>query len=311
MTTVDIATDPRVDAVATAVASLVEEINDLRERAEHYQTERDQMWDATGIGRDQDVEFVAGGIRGMVDTARVARTQLRPQLARAEADAAELRAELERLRAEQDLARCRVCGCTDEQACDGGCTWVEDPRGMGDLCSTCLPDVEGLEALRDGLTARHVVPGDNPVVDALAAIDGARAERDARNSVLKDVIAQREQAIRTREIAGTEAARALKRTEQARDAFRESAVNYAAEVAERDAELERLRAEFKSLQVNADASIRMAHASARDHEIQVNLAHAEIERLRSAVAEIADGSPLPEVKRALRAVLHPQEAGRG
>jgi hypothetical protein len=27
---------------------------------------------------------------------------------------------------------CRVCGCTDERACEGGCTWVED-----DLCSKC------------------------------------------------------------------------------------------------------------------------------------------------------------------------------
>jgi hypothetical protein len=30
------------------------------------------------------------------------------------------------------LRRCRVCGCTDEQPCVGGCTWVSD-----DLCSAC------------------------------------------------------------------------------------------------------------------------------------------------------------------------------
>lgn len=29
--------------------------------------------------------------------------------------------------------RCRVCGCTDENACPGGCYWVED-----DLCSRCV-----------------------------------------------------------------------------------------------------------------------------------------------------------------------------
>jgi len=29
---------------------------------------------------------------------------------------------------------CRVCGCTDDQACEGGCHWVED-----DLCSSCAP----------------------------------------------------------------------------------------------------------------------------------------------------------------------------
>ena len=32
------------------------------------------------------------------------------------------------------VRRCRVCGCTDDQACEGGCYWVED-----DLCSSCAP----------------------------------------------------------------------------------------------------------------------------------------------------------------------------
>ncbi len=31
-----------------------------------------------------------------------------------------------------DGPRCRVCGCTDNNACPGGCYWVED-----DLCSKC------------------------------------------------------------------------------------------------------------------------------------------------------------------------------
>lgn len=31
---------------------------------------------------------------------------------------------------------CRVCGCTEENACTGGCSWVDDPEG-GDLCSRC------------------------------------------------------------------------------------------------------------------------------------------------------------------------------
>jgi len=31
-----------------------------------------------------------------------------------------------------DVSTCRVCGCTDMEACEGGCTWVED-----DLCSKC------------------------------------------------------------------------------------------------------------------------------------------------------------------------------
>lgn len=28
---------------------------------------------------------------------------------------------------------CRVCGCTEERACEGGCTWV-----AADLCSACV-----------------------------------------------------------------------------------------------------------------------------------------------------------------------------
>lgn len=41
---------------------------------------------------------------------------------------------------ESDVATCRGCGCTEDAACEGGCTWVPDPLMMGDLCSTCLPD---------------------------------------------------------------------------------------------------------------------------------------------------------------------------
>lgn len=29
---------------------------------------------------------------------------------------------------------CRICGCTDEEACDGGCAWVQ---GDPDLCTSC------------------------------------------------------------------------------------------------------------------------------------------------------------------------------
>jgi ParB family chromosome partitioning protein len=33
---------------------------------------------------------------------------------------------------EAEIAQCRVCGCTEYCACEGGCSWVED-----DLCSAC------------------------------------------------------------------------------------------------------------------------------------------------------------------------------
>lgn len=48
---------------------------------------------------------------------------------------------------EADIPVCRVCGCTDDNACPGGCCWVEDPEGLGDLCSACFarmyPGMEG------------------------------------------------------------------------------------------------------------------------------------------------------------------------
>jgi ParB/RepB/Spo0J family partition protein len=40
--------------------------------------------------------------------------------------------------ATQEVATCRICGCTEDHACEGGCSWVNDPEGIGDLCSKCL-----------------------------------------------------------------------------------------------------------------------------------------------------------------------------
>ena len=34
---------------------------------------------------------------------------------------------------DQDDRRCRVCGCTQFNACPGGCYWIEE-----DLCSQCV-----------------------------------------------------------------------------------------------------------------------------------------------------------------------------
>ena len=36
---------------------------------------------------------------------------------------------------EEKERTCRVCGCTEESACEGGCSWVEE-----DLCSACVND---------------------------------------------------------------------------------------------------------------------------------------------------------------------------
>lgn len=45
----------------------------------------------------------------------------------------ELLTVLEEIKQDMDVHRCRVCGCTDDHACPGGCYWVEK-----DLCSACL-----------------------------------------------------------------------------------------------------------------------------------------------------------------------------
>lgn len=36
--------------------------------------------------------------------------------------------------------QCRICGCDDDHACEGGCHWIEP-----DLCSACVrvPEAEG------------------------------------------------------------------------------------------------------------------------------------------------------------------------
>ncbi|MEV4212565.1 hypothetical protein [Micromonospora sp. NPDC049662] len=45
--------------------------------------------------------------------------------------------------------RCRVCGCTDDDAFPDGRRWVDDPAQLGDLCSGCLPAVTA--AARNGV----------------------------------------------------------------------------------------------------------------------------------------------------------------
>jgi len=54
-----------------------------------------------------------------------------------------------------DVARCRVCGCTDERACPGGCWWVPDPEMLA-----------GDDQIADGYRA-----GSYAVLDPLTATD--------------------------------------------------------------------------------------------------------------------------------------------
>ena len=42
------------------------------------------------------------------------------------------RAKADKRTDEGDVARCRVCGCTEQNGCPGGCSWLEP-----DLCDRC------------------------------------------------------------------------------------------------------------------------------------------------------------------------------
>ncbi|MFI7467388.1 hypothetical protein [Nonomuraea sp. NPDC049646] len=38
---------------------------------------------------------------------------------------------------EGEEAACRLCGCTENAACQGGCAWVPNPLGV-DVCTACV-----------------------------------------------------------------------------------------------------------------------------------------------------------------------------
>jgi hypothetical protein len=43
------------------------------------------------------------------------------------------------------FVRCRVCGCTEIDACNPPCLWVRPPQGpIEDLCTTCQRAAEAL-----------------------------------------------------------------------------------------------------------------------------------------------------------------------
>lgn len=77
-----------------------------------------------------------------------------------------------------DEQRCRLCGCTEDHACEGGCSWVAE-----DLCSACLEKVfkMGLVAMpalvkAQGVLARYLppdsgVPAQEVVTELLGILD--------------------------------------------------------------------------------------------------------------------------------------------
>lgn len=51
-------------------------------------------------------------------------------------------------------AECLGCGCSDDEACDGGCEWlrVDYDRGLG-VCSNCPDDVAHFDAMAEEAAA--------------------------------------------------------------------------------------------------------------------------------------------------------------
>ncbi|MFI7628452.1 hypothetical protein [Microbispora rosea] len=51
-----------------------------------------------------------------------------------------------------DEPKCRLCGCTETNPCEGGCRRVDDPQTLGALCSSHLVEAQHLEP---GQVVRH------------------------------------------------------------------------------------------------------------------------------------------------------------
>lgn len=52
------------------------------------------------------------------------------------------------------MTACIGCGCTDEEACEGGCYWIaKSPGDLAGACSACMHDgiipVRGLELAQE------------------------------------------------------------------------------------------------------------------------------------------------------------------
>lgn len=71
---------------------------------------------------------------------------------------------------------CRVCSCTDWDACEGGCSWVEK-----DLCSACAPPKVGKKGRKSyGSGTPHVVASAKSSVRKIGS--GAKGQANRRGA---------------------------------------------------------------------------------------------------------------------------------
>lgn len=70
----------------------------------------------------------------------------------------------------EDVLTCRVCGCTDDRVCDGGCWWVEDEDVFSDLCSACAPFLDALPQLLGLFRAVEELAREGTTVSGLSRV---------------------------------------------------------------------------------------------------------------------------------------------
>lgn len=91
----------------------------------------------------------------------------------------------------EPVPTCRICGCTDDHACEGGCWWVE-----ADLCSTCAaameagpvvemePEEDGPYGMFDRAWVMHnLTTGKADNADFLTALNGLATADDLREAL--------------------------------------------------------------------------------------------------------------------------------
>jgi hypothetical protein len=86
---------------------------------------------------------------------------------------------------------CRVCRCTEHNACDEGCSWVKVEKDSPPLCSACsgtaadlsetLKRADALLGKFSFMVPRHTVDVLRSVVRAAMRRSSARMRADARN----------------------------------------------------------------------------------------------------------------------------------
>ena len=77
---------------------------------------------------------------------------------------------------EPEPLRCTCCGCTDERACPGGCSWlIKHPVAV---CSACAPGTRLKRALR--FLAVYIATRD-AIAETIDHIAGGRLKHQGKN----------------------------------------------------------------------------------------------------------------------------------